>query len=330
MILPTSSGSALLLLLLSFVCLGSWVNTFKLAGTRWRFELFYIDFAIGAVLFAAISAFTLGSLGADLGFSDRMLVAGRTAQGMVILGGFVFNLGNMLLVAAVSLLGISGAFPLSIGLALIVSSLFEFRSTNGILLGAGVVLMIIAAWLDGAACRFRHVEKSKARKTKKGLSLGSISGVALGLFYPVAAKGMSGDFSVGPYAGLLLFSVGILVSTVVFNFYFLNIAIEGAPLGFSAYFRGNLQQHLLGFGGGALWAAGMLAASLASSGPQQINFDPSLNFILPLASVLLVMLWGTLGWKEFAAAPKNAKVALALTAAFFTGSVILVGIGITS
>jgi glucose uptake protein len=330
MILPTTSASALLLLVASFICLGSWINTFKLTGTRWRFELFYIDFAIGAVALSVITALTLGTLGSDLAFSDRMLVAGRTAQGMVVLGAFVFNLGNMLLVAAASLLGMSGAFSLSIALAVIVCSLFNFRGDNALLLSSGIVLMIITAWLAATACRFRTVEKGKSRRAKKGLVLGVIGGVALGLFYPVAEKGLTGDLSVGPYAGMLLFSIGILVSTVMFSFYFLNIAIEGGPLGFSAYFRGNLQQHLLGFGGGALWAGGTLAASLANSASRQLDLDPSLSLILPVASVLLVMLWGTVRWKEFTAAPRNARVALALTAIFFTGSLILVGIGITS
>jgi glucose uptake protein len=330
MILPTTSASALILLLVSFVCLGSWINTFKLTGTRWRFELFYLDFAIGAVLLSLIAAFTLGTMGSDLAFSDRMLVSGRTAQGMVVLGGFVFNLGNMLLVAAAALLGISGAFPLSIGLGLLVTSFFNFQAGNVIALTSGMVLMIVAVLLNWTACRLRNTEKGKGRRTKKGLVIGVIAGIALGLFYPVVARGMTGEFSVGPYAGLLLFSIGILFSTVIYSFYFLNIAIEGGPIGFSAYFRGRPQQHLLGFGGGALWAAGTLAALLANTVDPLLDWHPSLNLILPLASVLLVIIWGTIGWKEFTTAPKNAKVALALTAAFFTGSLILVGIGITS
>ncbi|HZS55557.1 MAG TPA: hypothetical protein VFA65_14245, partial [Bryobacteraceae bacterium] len=148
MILPVSHTSALLLLIASLICLGCWVNTFKAAGPRWRFELFSIDFSIGAVFLVVLAAFTLGTLGSDLGFSDRILVAGRTAQGLAIIAGGVFNLGNMLLLAAVSLLGITTAFPLSVGVALIVSSCLHFRSTNMVYLIVGSVVMLAAVLFE--------------------------------------------------------------------------------------------------------------------------------------------------------------------------------------
>ena len=374
MITPTTYISALLLLILSFLCLGSWPATFKVAGPRWRFELFSIDFAIGAALLSIIAAFTLGSLGSDLAFTDRMLVAGHAAQVFVIAAGFIFNLGNMLLLAAASILGIAGAFPLSIGVALVVSSFFNFHANNLLFLVSGIVLMLVAVLLDGAACRLRdrpaakahsvvkhapatpadHASathaagqataskaavhssgkvaksspsKQKSRRTSKGLLLGVLSGVALGLFYPVAARGMAGEFGVGPYAGMLLFSIGVFMSTIMFNFYFLNIAIEGEPLSFGAYFKGNAPQHFVGFGGGALWAGGMLAASLAISAPEQAGLNRALAFILPIASVLLVVLWGSIRWKEFAAPSSNGQLSLGLSAVFFACSLILLGIG---
>ncbi len=364
MILPTTDVSALLLLLLSFVCLGSWANTFKLTGTRWRFELFYIDFAIGALLLCVIAAFTLGTLGPDLAFSDRMLVAGRTAQAFVVGAGFVFNLGNMLLLAAVSLLGVASAFPLSVGVALVVTSLFHFHRGNFILLIIGIVLMIVAVVLDARACRLRDRSASKthrvavkatvtapptvapkpsgvrlapkaapgktrARKTNKGLLLAVLGGIALGLFYPAAANGTSGEFGLGPYAGMLMLSIGILISTFIYNFYFLNIAIDGPPTSFGAYFKGNVRQHLLGFGGGALWAIGALCAALASV-PAQTAPHRAAGIILPVGSVLLMMLWGMLAWKEFATAGRQAKLALSLAALLFACSVILFGIGIAA
>lgn len=345
MIVPTTSVSALLLLVLSFVCLGSWPNMFKLTGTRWRFELFYFDFAVGAVLLSAIAAFTLGTLGSELAFTDRMLVAGRAAQAFAFASGFIFNLGNMLLVAAVALIGMSGAFSLSIGVALVVGSFFNFKANNIIFLVSGIALAILALILDTAACRIRDHASSKnvpvsksnpppniqargrTRKTAKGLAVGIIGGILLGLFYPVAAKGMPGEFGIGPYAGVLLFSLGILISTLIFDFYFLNIAIEGGPLAFSAYFRGNARQHFLGFAGGALWAAGALAAALVRFAPAEVGLDPVLSTILPLASVLLVLFWGAAAWKEFARAPSNAKVSLAFTAILLAGAIVVFGIG---
>ncbi|MBV9405561.1 MAG: hypothetical protein JO211_09480, partial [Acidobacteriaceae bacterium] len=173
MILPTTYIAALLLLVLSSVCLGSWIHTFKLAGTRWRFELFYIDFAVGAILFSVIAAFTFGSLGSDLAFTDRMLVAGRGAQVFVIAAGAVFNLGNMLLVAAVSLIGIAGAFPFSVGLALIIASFFQFRHGNAWLLIPGIALMLIAIVLDITTCRMGDRVASKAPAHREPASTAS-------------------------------------------------------------------------------------------------------------------------------------------------------------
>ncbi len=342
MILPTTSAAALLLLLASFVCLGSWIVAFKLTG-KWRFELFYIDFAIGAVLLSILAAFTFGVLGSDLGFMDRMLVAGRTAQALVVLSGFVFNLGNMLLVAAVPLIGISAAFPLGLGVALLAGSLFYFPGTNAVFIVSGMVLVLLAVILEGISCRLRDsvpaasskgntapkgASKARARKTNKGLILAAMGGIALGLFYPVAARGLSGDFGVGPYAGMLLFSVGVLVSTVIFNFYFLNIAIEGEPLTLGAYARGKRRQHLIGLVGGALWAAGMLTAALARSLPTQPERNVVLGLVLPLASALLVILWGAVVWKEFAGAPSSAKLSMGLAAALFAGALVVTGLGI--
>ncbi len=341
MVLPTTSTSALILLIFSLICLGLWPSTFKLAGARWRFELFYVDFAIGALVLSIIAAFTFGTLGSELGFSDRMLVAGRLAQAWVMAGGFVFNVGNMLLVASMSLLGMAAAFPLTIGVALIVSAFSQLRTINLGFLIAGVILLIVALVLDGTACTVRDlaIKPAKAqpkrpvkspgkKRNVKGLVTGVIGGVIMGVFYPIAAKGMTGDFGLGPYAGVLLFSIGLLISTVIFSFYFMNIAIEGAPIGFSTYSQGNLKQHVTGFSGGILWGAGILFALLGASLPPQVDLDPALVFTLPLASVLLVVLVGVFKWKEFAAAPANAKILLGLAAVLFICGVAALGIGI--
>lgn len=355
MILPTSYVSAVLLLIVSFLCLGLWINTFKFAGSRWRFELYSIDFAIGAALLAAIAAFTLGTLGSDLAFSDRMLVAGRSSEAFAVASGFLFSLGNMLLLAAVSLLGVSGAFPIALGWALAISSLFSFRSSNPIVLAGGIVLMLLTVLIQIAACRMRDAAQRRAaaakptataapanptarvsgtvkvaaktgvrtppkprrRKAAKGIFIALLSGTMLGFFYPIGAKAMSGDLSLGPYAGMLLFAVGILISTVLFDFYFFNIAIEGPRLNSGAYLQGQAHQHFLGFAGGALWAAGALAGLLAMAVPTQAGAQGAIKLILPLASVLLAVACGTFAWKEFKSAPANAKVSLYLASAIF-------------
>jgi glucose uptake protein len=341
LVLPTTWLSAFLLLTLSFICLGSWANTFKVAGNRWRFELFSIDFAVGALVVALIAAYTLGTLGADLGFSDQMLVSGRTNQALGIVAGAVFALGNMLLLAAVSMLGMSTAFPLCIGSAVIVGALFQFRSAHIPSLAAGVALLVCAVILTALAIRLSksavrppapppgvRTSDRKPSSWTKGLIIGIISGLALGCSFPIALRGFRGDFGLGPYAGLLLMTIALLVSTLVLDLYFMNIAIAGGPIGFGAYFNGQPRQHFLGFAGGALWAIGMLALGLALSAPASIELDAINKTIIPLASVALAVFWGFVKWKEFSTTPKpgRARAFLAAATVAFLAGVALVGL----
>lgn len=345
MVLPTTYASVLLLLLVSLFCLGIWPSLFKKSGSQWRFELFYFDFAIGALVLSVIAAFTFGTFGSEMAFSDRMLVAGRTNQAWAIAAGFLFNLGNMMLLAAVSLLGISAAFPLSVGFALIIESFYNFHANNIFLLVGGAVLMLLALVLDGSACRLRDLPltktlktspkppphaapKKKTRRTNKGILIALLAGIPLGLFYPIFAKSVAGDFGLGPYAGVLLFSIGLMLSTIIFNFYFMNIAIEGGAIRLNAYFRGNAGQHFLGFGAGAVWAIGAFSAALAAFAPSSVEISAQLRVILPLASALLAALSGLLIWKEFSAGAKNARVTIAIATLFFAGALVLVGSGL--
>jgi len=345
LVIPTTYGSALLLLVLALLLLGLWPSAFKRTGAQWRFELFYFDFAVGAILLAILAAFTFGTLGSEMAFDDRMLVAGRTAQVWVVSAGFLFNLGNMLLLAAISLLGISGAMPLAVGVALIVASVSNFRAGNVLFLIAGIVLLLVTLVLDGVACRIRDqgdavpargsakpvravTPKNRSRRTSKGILIALLSGIPLGFFYPLFARGEAGDFGLGPYAGILLFCVGIVIATVICNFYFMNIAIEGGALPFNAYFRGRASQHFLGFTGGAMWAAGALAATLGSSAAARVAVSASPRVLLPLASAVLALLTGLWLWKEFPAKSKNARVWIGLTCIVFACGLALAGAGL--
>jgi glucose uptake protein len=336
LVLPTTWLSTFLCLILALICLGSWINTFKATGNRWRFELFSIDFAVGALLFSLIAAYTLGTLGADLGFSDRMLVAGRTNQAMGLAAGAIFALGNMLLLAAVSLLGISAAFPLCIGSAVVIAALFQFRSAQGLWLAGGLALLVCAVVVDILAIRRNKKpirpagakgSAKKAPTSTRGIVVGIISGVVLGCFFVLIHRGFRGDFGLGPYAGLLLVSIALLVSTLVLNLYFMNMAISGAPIGFSAYFTGLPHQHFFGFAGGAVWALGMLAQGLAMSAPAPVDLNSVVLTVVPLASVLLAALWGFAKWKEY---PGGAKTLVVASAVVFLCGVVLVGLAVTA
>jgi len=384
MILPVSYHSVILLLIASLVCLGVWVNTFKAAPGRWRFELYSIDCAIGAVIVAVAAAYTLGTLGPDLGFGDRIIVAGRTQQALAVIAGAVFALGNMLLLASVSLLGIANAFPLSIGLAVIVASCFNFRSNNLTFLIGGIALMLVSIVFEIRAARLREasatlkknpgpvaagvatetnvgeakaqaphtgkvaspstaygfnpqtapkarprpINKPKRNRSVRGIVAGIIGGICLGIFVPILNSCLSGDLGLGPYAGMLLFGLGMLGSTIFCDIYFLNITIDGTPLQFSAYFKGTLGQHLLGVIGGIILMGGLLAAAATLSATAITEPQlPLLRIVLPLASVPLVWIFGVTIWKEMTG-PTGAKAALTAGIALFTISFVLIAFGI--
>ncbi len=370
MILPVAHASVLLLLIVSLLCLGVWPNTFKASGSKWRFELYSLDFGIGFLLLVAITAFTLGTLGSDLAFSDRILVAGRTKQALAVVAGGVFCLGNMLMLAGVSVLGLATAVPLSVGLALIVGSCFHFGSGNVVYLIAGMVLLAVAAVFESRAAAAREAAtvkrpaataagvgqtartaapptgtslrapssgvrtqtrpstnaplKRKHKLARRGLIVSIIGGIILGLFQPMLGNCMPGDFGLGAYAAMLLCGIGVLLSTIVYNFYFLNIAIAGPSLTFGAYLEGTAKQHCLGFVGGALCAGGLLAASLAATAPAASNIPIAAVIALPLCSVFLVFLFGLVVWKELAGGFAVARTPLTVSVALFACGLALV------
>jgi len=287
-------------------------------------------------VFSSLAAFTLGNFLADLPFNDRILLSSKTAQALVFSGGFIFGLANLLLLGAVSLLGIAGSFPFAIGLGLIVNALLNFRSYHAGALLAGLALLAGGVLLDGRACRSRDLAsapipkktlhpRSKGVRSFRGLVVAVMSGILLGVFYPIAEGGIYGDLGLGPYAGLLFFCVGVLISTLVFSIVFFNIALEGARLNVSSYFAGKPRQHLFGLAGGAIWATGALTAFLGRPTISGTPSQESFNRFLPLGSALLAIFWGALVWREFAAAPSKTRLWLAGTAVLLVGGFLLVG-----
>jgi glucose uptake protein len=153
MILPATYTAALLLTILSMLCWGSWANTLKIAG-KWRFELYYFDYAFGVLLTALIAAFTFGSMGVELSFLDNLAVSRIRQLIFGFAGGVVFNLANMLLVAAIAVAGLAVAFPVGIGLALVIGVIWNYilrPAGNPILLFAGAGLVLIAVLVDAMA-----------------------------------------------------------------------------------------------------------------------------------------------------------------------------------
>ena len=284
MILPQTHAAVLFLMILSLLCWGSWANTYKLAG-KWRYELYYFDFAAGVVVAAFLYALTVGNLGYDgFSFMDDLMHAGKRQWLFGFMGGVIFNLGNMILMSAISVAGMAVAFPVGIGVATIVGTALAYaaRSTgNPALLFAGCVLIAAAIVAAALAYRFhailRHevlARAGKAASTRrpssiKGIVLALVSGLLLGSFFPLVDKAREGEIGLGPYAVAAVFAMGVFLSTFVFNVFLMNLPVEGEPLEMPDIFKSTPRQHLLGLVGGALWCTGMVASLAAASAPAE-------------------------------------------------------------
>ena len=311
------------------ICWGSWANTFKLSK-NWRFELFYFDYALGVLMAALISAYTFGSMGEELSFSDNLLIAGKRQMAYAVVGGVVFNLANMLLVAAISISGLAVAFPVGIGLALVIGVLWNYvlqPAGNAALLFGGAFVVVLAIIVDALAYR-KHALLSKvstARFSIKGLVLSLISGVLMGSFYPLVQMSRVPDIGLGSYTAAVLFAGGVFASTFIFNLYFMNLPVQGEPVALGAYFRGSVSNHLLGIAGGLIWCVGAIANFVASSVPREVNVSPATSYALGQGATMISALWGLLVWKEFAGAAPRVRTLLAVMIALF-----LVGLGMVS
>jgi glucose uptake protein len=185
MFLPTTYAAALLLSILSMICWGSWANTQKLSG-KWRFELFYFDYSFGVLLFAIIAALTFGALnGQELSAMDMFALTGKRKMAYAVAGGAVFNLANILLVAAISMSGLAVAFPVGIGLALVIGVIWNYALNpqgNPALLFFGAAVVVLAIIVDAVAYKIheRQQNKIKAAAMKDAHSVAAPSTAAVG------------------------------------------------------------------------------------------------------------------------------------------------------
>jgi len=357
MIIPSTSEAALMLAILAMFCLGSWAITFKMAG-KWRYELFYFDFAFGALLAAAVAALTFGSMGDELSFWDNLsLTAGKRNVGYGFVAGILLNLGNMLALAALSIAGMSVALPITFGVSFALTALLgAWYAGQGLTayLIIGSLLLVGAALLSAVAYRAHSSrlaeeerERSKAtaaitepapesvdasdprsyrrRKKKevadqdavgtpaKAIGLALAAGLAMGSIVPLLENSRETELGLGPYALLFVMALGVFLSTIVLNLYFMNLPVKGAPLQFFRYFQGTAWQHLCGVLGGMVWLAGLGAALVLAAIPKAAR-SGSLTVFLAQAAPLLALLWGVMIYREFRSASGFVNGLLALLA----------------
>jgi len=329
MLIVESYAVAVALCVVTMLCWGSWANTQKLASREWRFQLFYWDYAIGVLLLALLLAFTAGSAGhAGRPFLDDLTQAGARNLGLAFLGGVVFNLSNILLVAAIDIAGMAVAFPIGVGLALalgVITNYLAMPVGNPVSLFAGVGGVLLAIVLSAAA--YRRLPAQGARTSGKGIALSVAAGVLMGYFYRFVAASMSADFrdlepgKLGPYSAVVVFSAGLLASTFLWNTIVMARPFVGDPVPFADYFRkGTRRLHLVGILGGAIWSLGMALSILASGAA---GF--AISYGLGQGATLVAALWGVFVWREFAKAPPGTSPLLgAMFASFVVGLSLIV------
>ncbi len=314
MISVPSYAVAVLLCVLTMVCWGSWANTQKLAARSWRFELYYWDFAAGLLLASLLAALSLGSMGATgRSFLADLAQASPSSIGWALLGGAVWNLGNLLLVAAIAVAGMAVGFPIGGGIAWVLGIVLSFALVvlegrknpgNSRLLFAGAAVIVLAILLSMRA--YKRLAGAVKRPGAKGVLLSVFAGVLIAFFYSLVVKSVDPQFVSGgsgtlmPLTAALFFSLGAFLTTFLFNPFFMRHPVEGSAVSFTEYLRGSAATHATGVLGGAIWAAGITASFLAVG-----TAGPAVSYALSNAAPVVAILWGVLVWKEFAQAPRG-------------------------
>ena len=324
MVIVESYPVAVVLCIVTMLCWGSWANTQKLASKEWRFQLFYWDYAIGVLLLSLLLAFTMGSSGSGgRGFLADLGQAAPKWLGSAFLGGVIFNLSNILLVAAIDIAGLAVAFPVGVGLALVLGVITTYLAThegNAPMLAGGVSCILVAILLDALA--YKRLASTGRQLPGKGIVISVAAGLLMGWFYSFVAQAMGkidpathalepGKLS--PYTAIVLFSSGLLISNFLWNSLMMAKPFTGDPVPFGDYFRkGNARLHGIGILGGMIWNVGMSFSIIAST-----KAGAALSYGLGQGATMVGALWGVFIWREFKGAPKGTSGLLAAMFVFY-------------
>jgi glucose uptake protein len=322
MYLPPSFSIALIMTIVSAICWGSWANTFK--GTKnYRFELFYWDYAFGIFLISLIFALTMGNLHNDAtSFLNNLQAADRSNIIYALIGGMIFNAANLLLVAAIDMAGMSVAFPVAIGIALVVGVVLSYAlqpKGNLLLLAVGVLFAIAAVIMDGKA--YAELGTTGRTVNRKSIIVCIVCGVLMGLFPPFVTRALTSGAALGPYSIAVVFTFGALISCLGVNVYFMKRPLVGEPVYFADFFKATLKDHALGLLGGAIWGTGAVFNFVAAS-----FTGVAISYALGQSAPMVAALWGLLVWKEFVGASAKAHRYLGLMFFFYILAIVAVSI----
>jgi glucose uptake protein len=305
------------------LCWGSWANTQKMASKKWAFQLFYWDYSLGVLILSLILAFTMGSSGEEgRGFLADLAQADGKAIGSALLGGAVFNIANLLIVVAINIAGMAVAFPIGIGLALVIGVVVNYVATplgNPVILFIGVSLVAVAILIDAIA--YKKHSGGKVSGTTKGIVISILGGILMGFFYRFVAASMASDFAVPeagkltPYTASVIFALGLLISNFVWNTFFMYKPVSGEKVTYMDYIKkGDTKLHLIGILGGMIWSLGMTFSIIAS---EQAGY--AISYGLGQGATLIAALWGVFIWKEFGKAEGLKGLLLAMFLFFLLG-----------
>jgi len=324
MFIVESYPAAVVMCIITMLCWGSWANTQKLASKEWRFQLFYWDYAVGVFVLSLILAFTMGSLGSGgRGFVADLQQADSKWLFSAFIGGVIFNLSNILLVTAIDIAGMAVAFPVGVGLALVLGVITTYLSTregNVPMLALGVAAIVLAIILDAIA--YKRLASGDKKTPVKGIVISIAAGVLMGFFYKYVAQAMGkiepltkmlepGKLS--PYTAVVLFSAGLLLSNFIWNSIMMIKPFTGPPVPFGDYFtKGNVRLHLVGMLGGIIWNVGMAFSIIAAT-----KAGAALSYGLGQGATMIGAFWGVFIWKEFKGAPKGTNGLLAAMFLFY-------------
>jgi glucose uptake protein len=335
MVLIQNYGLAIAFCILAMVCWGSWANAQKIASKTWRFELFYWDMVLGIVIVGMLSAFTVGSLGNEgRTFFTDLKTADSQSIVYAMLGGTLWNLGTLLLVAAISVAGMAIAFPIGGGIAWILGTVVNYfiivmagglPSQKPVMLWTGVAIIISAIYLSSLI--YKRMAQTRNVASAKGIILSVVAGLVIAFFYGFVVKSIDPAFVSGstgtltPYSALFFFTIGVLVSTFIFNPIFMAKPVSGEPVSMKAYFQGSFKEHISGILGGIIWCLGMVVSFMAVGAA-----NPAIAYALSNAAPVVAMLWGIFVWKEFKDADRKTNKFLVTMFTFYIIGLVLITI----
>ncbi|MGC9208774.1 MAG: GRP family sugar transporter [Nitrososphaeria archaeon] len=329
--IPPTVPVALALLVINMIGWGSWANTMK--GTDgWRFESYYLTYAIGLFIFALLYQVTLGLIPNSLtGLTSFQALSEATPIHIfwALLAGIVWNAGNILLVAAIAMAGFSLAFPVGIGLSLVIGAVLSYIvRPYGVawLEFGGLALIMLAIIVDALAYNIKGKASGEVRQAqyiRRGLILSIILGILIGVFDPLFALSITGAHAIDSYSAATFLTLGAMVSSFVFIPIFMKKPLTPGqePTSLSNWIKGKASWHMWALLGGFVWSTATVMNFISSP-----VAGVTISYILGQNATMISAIWGVFVWKELKGAPRTAWYLIGLMFVLFIVGIIMVAL----